>query len=133
MLFFAGCSKKHDRSDENSLIKNWEYSVKTLDFDSFRRYEAFIGSFDQFQDMYRDFYFRNTVLLTVGAERDSVDYDGNPVLLKKIEFGGNVVRRNGDAGGGTYLGTAEVIKYKKEESASGGWRMSNTTIMRNEK
>lgn len=120
----VSCSSKKDFSAEQSLLGVWANAAKNRDLASYTRISAYPRSAEQFNEMYRDYYFSDIVVVDVSGESDSLkDSGGQSYVKKEISFTGYSVNRK-DAKRSPMTGKVDLVKF----SGGTSWLVSSRVV-----
>jgi hypothetical protein len=121
---FISCSGKKDFSSEQGILSAWATAAKNRDNGAYSRVSAYPRTQDQFNEMYRDYYFADIVVVDVSGESDPVkDAAGKSFVKKEISFTGYSVNRK-DNKRSPMTGKVDLIKFKDGTA----WLVANRVV-----
>jgi hypothetical protein len=105
------CSGKKDYSAEQGLLNMWANAAKNHDLGAYSRTSAYPRTAEQFNEMYRDYYFTDIVVVDVSGISDPVKDPGSQTFVKKeISFTGYSVNRK-DNKKSPMTGKVDLVKF----------------------
>ena len=127
LMFIAAivsCSGKKDFSSEQGILNAWATAAKNRDNGAYSRVSAYPRTPDQFNEMYRDYYFADIIVVDVSGESDPVKgADGKSFVKKEISFTGYSVNRK-DNKRSPMTGKVDLIKFKDGTA----WLVANRVV-----
>jgi len=130
MLFAAGgCSRKKDYSSEQGFLNAWGTAIKTRDFSLYSKYEAFPKTIDQFNEIYRDYYFSDIFVVDISSPSDPLkDFNDEMYIKKEASIAGYIVFRK-DQRRSPFSGKIDFINRTSRKDV---WLIANRIIVRSE-
>jgi hypothetical protein len=130
VLFAAiGCSHKKEYSSEQGFLNAWGTAIKNRDYSLYSKYEAYPKTVDQFNEIYRDYYFSDINVIDIGSPSDPLKNSDNEMYIKKeASISGFVVSRK-DQKKFPFTGKIDFIS---RESRKDVWMIANRIIVRSE-
>jgi hypothetical protein len=129
VLVAVGCSHKKDYSAEQGLLNAWSVALKNRDFSLYSKYEAYPKTIDQFNEVYRDYYFSDIVVMDVGSTSDPLKNSNDESYVKKeISFSGYVISRK-DQKRSPFTGKLDLVNFPSKKDL---WLIANRMIVRSE-
>lgn len=128
----TSCNKKVNYDLENSIISSWAYSIKTLNYKEYVKYEANAKEKKVFNEMYKEYYIDSPVVYKVESdlENEKEDKWGNKYYQKKVYFNGYIIMRDKQKDKMLLKADALLIKYTNGDRKNDGWLLFNRTFVR---
>lgn len=132
----SGCKKEEATFTAHEvLLSRWCKASETLNYELYKKCEAYPREQSVFNDMYKDFYFADprVVKLEDLNEKDiQKDFDGNSFVKRNLYFECVEVKRS-DKKQVRLNGEAFIIKFTNGNRAGEDWFMANRTLVRLER
>ena len=130
MFFLAvGCSHKKDYSMEQGLLNAWGSAIKNRDFSLYSKYEAYPKTIDQFNEIYKDYYFSDIIVIDISSPSDPLKNSNDELYIKKeASISGYVISRK-DQKRSHFTGKIDLISMSSKKDL---WMIANRIIVRSE-
>jgi hypothetical protein len=130
VLFVAGgCSHKKDYSMDQGLLNAWAVAIKNRDFALYSKYEAYPKTVDQFNEIYKDYYFSDINVINVSSPSDPLKNSNDEMYIRKeASISGYVISRK-DQKRNPFTGKVDLIY---PVSGKGVWKITNRIVVRSE-
>ena len=133
MVLATGCSKKEDLSQYDVLLRKWCRSLRDLNYANYRACEAHPKSAPVFQEMYRDYYFEDIMIVDIedpDDENRKKDPEGNEFRYRGADFECSEVSRRTGRPTQVVRGNVLFVRYLEGPRKGDGRLLSNRTIVR---
>jgi hypothetical protein len=113
------------------VLKKWVNAIKNLDYKRYAECEAYPKTYEEFLNMFKDFYFAE-IQINISDEQHEVtrfDHDGDEYRKRELSFEGVMVNRKNHTIEKRIIGDVNFIKYIDMPKSKRGWLMFNRTLI----
>ena len=134
LLFFLYSCKEKERFAEPEIILNkWSKATETLNYEDYRKCEAYPREKAVFNEIYKDYYFSQvTVTKIEDLDKHDIkkDFEGNSFIKRNVFFQCAEFDRQTQKKRQSVKGEVFFIKFTDSAREKEGWLMANRTIIR---
>lgn len=129
----SGCKKKEYFPEPELILNKWSKATLDLDYETYKKCEAYPREKGVFNEMYRYFYFTDITIINIEKldEKDiRTDFEGNRFHKRNVVFECAEVSRSGKVKVKQVKGEVFFVKFLDGDRVKDGWLMANRTIIR---
>ncbi len=133
LLVSPSCKKKKKFVEPEFILQRWAKAVKTLNYNEYKKHEAFPKSQAVFREIYKEYYFTEIAIIKIEDSDDKIikkDHTGSSYRQRRVIFQCNTVNRKTKKALGYIKGDLLFIKYVNGEKEKRGWLMHNRTLIK---
>ena len=133
LFLFISCKKEKKFVEPEFILKKWTKSIKTFNYNEYKKYEAYPKSAPVFREIFSEYYMTDLMVTTIGdLDKKKVfkDHIGNSYIKRKISFESTEVKRKTGKPVHIIRGDVMFVKFIDGKRQDDGWLMSNRTIVR---
>ena len=129
----CACKEKVKFTEADITLGKWSKASETLNYEEYKKCEAYPRERDVFNEIYRHYYFSKVTVTKVEDLDESdikTDFEGNSFVKRNVFFECYEFDRQTQKERQTVKGEVFFIKFIDCAREKEGWLMANRTIIR---